>query len=144
MTFDTYYCIRPTTQLLEKLRAGPSDVETWLGQPELWKNVEYDGAWLPEHHIMQIKLLFLMNFRQTYISHSKDDEIKTFLESLLDPLLVSAEVFDKWWKIERFELDENAPEIENSLETATLDSVTPTGIPLVDAWITYLIEKKGK
>jgi hypothetical protein len=135
----TYYLIQPGQKLLEQLRLGPSDASSILGSPVLWERNEIAGKWSFASLATQVKVLFLLDLKQSYLDYPQDSEFKRFLGELLGLPPFSISVFDEWWKLERYDPEAIFEEVENALDIATLQLISPTGDSLVDAWLEHLI-----
>jgi hypothetical protein len=138
----TYYLVQPTQSLLDRLKFGPPDAISILGSPVLWDRNEIAGRWSFASLATQVKVLFLLDLKQSYLDYPQDSEFKRFLGELLGAPPFSIEVFDKWWNLERYDVEAKFDEIENAMDIATLKLISPTGDSLVDAWINRRIQDK--
>lgn len=132
MKYEAYYLIRPTESLLGRLSANPSGMAEILGEVRLWSCGEGGRTvWGAEDYEARIKLLFVANLVSEY---ADDAEFR----QLFGDLTVSVEAFDARWKLERYLLDDTCQSVESRLNSAVVDSIVKSGLPLVDQWVSYL------
>ena len=135
MKYEAYYLIRPKERLARRLSASPSDMADILLETRLWSCGEGGRTvWGTEEYEAKVKLLFVANLVSEY-SHDAD------FHQLFDDLTVSVEVFDTWWSLERYTVDETCETIESQLSPAVVNSIVEPSVPLVDKWVSYLREK---
>jgi hypothetical protein len=143
MIATVFYLIKPNSELIEQLKLAPSDAKIILESSQLWSKAEPDGKWMPTDFMAQVKLLFIFNLKQSYLDSAEKSDFQEFLGNLLGSPPFSIDLFDKWWEIQRLQIDEDFEEVQNSLDPTSLKLVSPTGVPLVDAWLSSLIEQKS-
>lgn len=133
-----YYLIQPRTGLAEWLRprVEPEVVEL-LTERQLVANDEFVGrtSWRDDENALRVKLLFVAGLRD--LIPLKDDNS---CEAILGSREISASLFDRWWTVERFELEANVDDYMAEL-TRSLPSVPLTGNPVVDGWLSELKTK---
>jgi hypothetical protein len=130
MKYEAYYVIKPKLELLDKLD-GYENSEV-LTEKVLWQGSEGGRtAWTESDYICRVKLLFLLHIKYEY---SNIEEYKIIMEH--NP--ISIESFDKWWKIERYVVEENIKNIEMSIKELKGVSIQNTNKPVIDSWIDNL------
>ena len=130
-----YYLIEPTANLKEKLTLLDPDLAELISETLFWDyhRVAYlqgntgDG-------IAEVKLLFLANLMSEYLSGDLYQEI-------LGTSSISLEVFDKWWTVKRYLVDESFAEVEKRLDSSVVSYFVKTGIERVDMWIDKMQNK---
>src|SRR5215510_7399036 len=101
-----YYLIQPRPELAEWLRPRTEpDVVELLTERQLIANDEFVGRthWRDDENALRVKLLFVANLRD--LIPLKDDDS---CEAILGSREISVALFDRWWTVERFELEANA------------------------------------
>lgn len=131
MKRTTYYLIRPKQTLLTVLSNYSDDIRLLMSQSEMWAKTETDGLWLPQQHILQVKLIFLADLQQKY---QQDADMNTLLKGICGSIAPSVDTFDHWWTLERYSSVEHFEEIVSSLNKSHVDLPTGTGDPLIDRW----------
>jgi hypothetical protein len=148
MRFCTYYIIRPTERLRERLERCDPDVAVLLGEPVLWSKWEGGRTvWTPQDYEAQVKLLFLAHLRSEYlVGDGNKSELRDLLEELLGKPPFDLRVFDRWWTLERFEgINESFEDVEKLLGVEGLKLLAKPQSTLVAAWLTDMTkEKRGK
>ncbi|NES95923.1 MAG: hypothetical protein F6K32_11935 [Desertifilum sp. SIO1I2] len=122
-----YYVIEPTLSFKKKLVNLDIDnalVEI-LSETVLWS---YHRAGNTEDDISEVKLLFLANLMSEYL------EIEVY-KKVLDTFSISLDVFDKWWTIKRYFVDEVFSEIEKRIDPSVASHLIKTDRKRVDLWI---------
>lgn len=133
-----YYVIRPTAALKERLNMIKidADLAEILFETKSWQHhrvgLVKDGT---GDDIAEVKLLFLANLMPDYLS-------KCLYQTLLEENCISLELFDKWWAIERYLVDEISAEVEERIDTAVARFFVKTGLERVDFWIDKMQKKK--
>ncbi|MDJ1183799.1 hypothetical protein [Roseofilum casamattae] len=84
--------------------------------------------------ILEVKLLFLMNIRQEYLSEE-------LYQQIFGEYSIKLETFDAWWTIDRYLEDESCWEIEERIELAIANLLAETGRQGVDLWIKKIQNK---
>lgn len=135
MTPEIYYIIEPKTKLKEILEGFESEFKELLFEKKVWANPEADrSGWDQDAHALRIKLLFLAFTKSDY---SETREI----EFLFNGRKINEALFDSYWELHRFELDEHTTDAEKNISMDSFNEMSDTGNPLVDAWIQQ--KKKG-
>lgn len=130
-----YYLIKPSEALKNKLTMLDlePDLRESISQIQLWEHnrvspIESEGD------IAEIKLLFLANIKSLYL---RDD----LYQDILENRHISLGIFDKWWGIERYFVEEYFAEVEEEIDPAIASEFVKTGIERVDLWIERLQQK---
>lgn len=134
MSFPTagYYAILPRPEFADWLRSRTDDgMIELLTEPALVNNDEFIGktAWRASENILRVKLLFLASLRD--LDSLIDDE---GCKAILGSSEISPTLFDRWWTLQYFDVLCNVKEFMGEL-TKSIQSVPPTGNPVVDQWI---------
>lgn len=131
MRVDAYYLIEARPALSERLVGRvKDDFREFLLEPLMLTNGEGGRtAWRDEDHCLTVKLSFLASLKD-YVELSADG---SFLE-LFGAVKLSTSLFDKWWTIRRFEVDDSVEELQPFVKVAA-QLMDPTGNSLVDRWI---------
>jgi hypothetical protein len=130
-----YYLIKPSEALKNKLTMSDlePDLLESISQIQLWEHnrvnpIESDGD------IAEIKLLFLANIKSLYLGAN-------LYQIIFEDHHVSLEIFDKWWGIERYLVEEYFAEVEEEIDSTIASEFVKTGIERVDLWIDRLQKK---
>jgi hypothetical protein len=141
MSFQTsgYYAINPRPEFADwLLKRTDADMVELLIEPKLVEHDEVIGktSWRSRENILRVKILFLAGLRDlTPISDAAG------CKSILGSSEISESLFDRWWTIQYLELECNVNEYLGEL-TRALDSVPPTGNPVVDGWLEDLKNRR--
>ncbi|AFZ10862.1 hypothetical protein Osc7112_6769 (plasmid) [Oscillatoria nigro-viridis PCC 7112] len=130
-----YYVIKPSEAFKNKLTMldlEPDLLES-ISQIQLWEHnrvspIESEGD------IAEIKLLFLANIKSLYLGAN-------LYQIFFEDNHVSLEIFDKWWGIDRYFVEEDFAEVEEEIDAAIASEFVKTGIERVDLWIDSLQKK---
>lgn len=143
MQFTAYYLISPRKALLERLASCSADVAELLGERRFWAKSEGGRTISSAHdHETHVKLLFLGNLVLTYIrGNPAETEIAKIVSDLLGEPPFGAVCFDRWWELQRFEVEETCEMVERHLTTDELN-LLQTDSPLVQAWLSELKKQK--
>jgi|GEM_PF-3600038 len=141
MSFKTtgYYAINPRPEFADwLLERTDADMVELLTEPKLIEHDEFIGktSWGPRENVLRVKILFLAGLRD--LRPISDD---AGCESILGSSEISEAMFDRWWTIQYLELECNVKEYLGELNRA-LDSVRPTGNPVVDEWLENLKNRR--
>lgn len=116
-----------------------------FSEPELWITEEGGiTAKGPAQWTEQLKLTYLLGLQSDYLSPRPGDaeaeRLNVVLRAALGAGPWGADVFDRWWTVERFGgLDQKT---EMVLDQASAEDIRQlTG---ADAWRKWLIERKGE
>lgn len=122
-----YYVIEPTAFFKKKLVSLYLDTELVdiLCETVFWS---YNRAGNTEDDISEVKLLFLANLMSEYL------EMDTY-KKVLESSSISLDVFDKWWTIKRYFIDESFSDIEKRIDPSVAGHLIKTGVQRVDLWI---------
>jgi hypothetical protein len=135
MLINGYYIIEPTATLKEKLTLLDPDLAELISESVFW---DYHRVGHVHGNtgddIAEVKLLFLANLMSEYLSGGSYQE-------LLGTSCISLEVFDKWWTIKRYLVDESFAEVEKRLDSSVVSCFVKTGIERVDLWIDKMQNK---
>ncbi|KPA09174.1 hypothetical protein MHK_010623 [Candidatus Magnetomorum sp. HK-1] len=135
MKFSAYYIIRGKKELHNYLlKKVDSDLAQLLYEGEVFENKEGGRtAWRNEDHQVKVKvkLIYLTYLRSEYFR--KDDEYRRVFETNQ----ISVELFDKWWSIERFVVDETTEDYFDEI-VKYYDCVQKTKNKIVDSWLDWL------
>jgi hypothetical protein len=144
MTYESYYFIRPSQALKDRLRQGDPDVAELMSEPHLWTKKEGGiTVWTDEDYTAQVKLLFLLDLWSEYVIHVGEDEsLKLFLEEIMGLPPFSTATFDRWWTVERFEgIDECFEEISSRLSREYPHLLAKSDLPRVESWLSKLDQR---
>ncbi|MGH9844021.1 MAG: hypothetical protein ACREEM_35250, partial [Blastocatellia bacterium] len=99
MQYESFYFIRPTQALKDRLKKTDPDLEEFMSQPLMWSKKEGGRtAWTEEDYIAQVKLLFLLDLWSEYVVHvGEDPSLKLLLEEIIGRPPFNEELFDRWW-----------------------------------------------
>jgi hypothetical protein len=135
LLINGYYVIDQTATLKEKLTLLDPDLAELLSETVFW-----DYHRVGDIHgnigddIAEVKLLFLANLMSDYLS-------KDLYQELLGTSCISLEVFDKWWTVKRYLIDESFADVEQRLDSSVVSFFVKTGIGRVDLWIDKMQNK---
>jgi DNA-binding SARP family transcriptional activator len=141
MLYIVYYIIRPLESLRELLLKY-KDIASPFIKGHVWKREEggyHPGE--PEDYMTQVKLIFLANLRFTLAGYA-EPEFKELSKAILGEPLYEVGIFDKWWSMERIELDNDFVSILTELSADDLAFLAPTGVKHIDGWLERVIELK--
>ncbi|MBD2004121.1 MULTISPECIES: hypothetical protein [Cyanophyceae] len=128
-----YYAIKPTVAFKEKLAnldLDPDLVDI-LSETVFWN---YHRAGDTEDDIIEVKLLFIANLMSEYLPTD-------LYKKILEQSCISLEVFDKWWTLERYFVDETFSDVEKRIEPSVGTHFVKTGRKRVDLWIDEIQKK---
>jgi hypothetical protein len=133
---EALYLVEPLPALSDRLRGwGDDDFAAVLLDPRLFRRVEVSGsAWLHDDRLVQAKLLFLASLRE----YTPLGEAAGFAAVFGSPV-ISVEVFDRWFRVRRFEVDQEMDVLEARLRECPLP-VEITGRQVVDWWLSQTRE----
>jgi hypothetical protein len=132
MRHEAFYLIRASADLEDRLGRDGGELASLLREPVLWQKDEPDRSpWGQRDHIAKVKLLFLANLVVEYGGITE-------LRELLGDGSLSIAAFDRWWRLERYSLDETCDDVEQRIPPQLARSLEETGIPLVDDWLREL------
>ena len=132
MRFDAYYLIRPLPSSSSRFLEFGESVAGRLTAPQLWRNGEGGRTgWWVEEHALAVKLLFLASLHHRF---GPTDAFQPFLVALP----INVESFDRFWTLERHEIDHERTDVERLLEAELVEQMEPTGNALVDGWLENL------
>lgn len=123
-----YYVIKPNAAFKERLtmKKIDTDLAGILSEISFWTHNKVNIIEKhPESDIAQVKLLFLASLMSDYLSNN-------LYQDLLEQSDISLEVFDKWWGVERYLLDEDFKDVEKRITPSIASCFTKTGIGRVD------------
>jgi len=122
-----YYVIEPTPSFNKKLVSLgiDNDLVDILSETVFWS---YHRGSNTEDDNSEVKLLFLANLMSEYLEQE-------LYEKVFDTFSISLDVFDKWWTIKRYFIDEDFSEIEKRIDPSVASHLIKTGIKRVDFWI---------
>jgi hypothetical protein len=126
---DAFYLVEPLPALAQHLRghADPNLTEILL-EPLLFRRREGGSSdWLNADREALAKLLFLASLRE----YAKSEE---GFAALFGSASVSVAVFDRWFQVRRFEIEQELELLEPGLRESPLP-VEPTGRLAVDEWL---------
>lgn len=146
MIHHIFYQVQPTSVLTEWLEQheAHSDVMNLIAVPQLWVHTVKGQSALDGTDIdLQAKLLYLANLNHLYIRENDAAlDVQTILIELLGAAPWTSAVFDRWWTLHRYELEESSEAVIDDLAHQDLAVLAKTGQPGVDAWLDTLIERK--
>ncbi|MBD1835366.1 hypothetical protein H6F61_22435 [Cyanobacteria bacterium FACHB-472] len=128
-----YYVIKPTVAFKEKLAnldLDPDFVDI-LSETVFWS---YHRVSDTEDDVLEVKLLFLANLMSEYLQTE-------LYKKVLGQSCISLEVFDNWWTLERYFIDETFSDVEKRIEPSIVTHFTKTGRKRVDLWIDKIQKK---
>ena len=130
-----YYLIKPSDALKNKLTMLDlePDLLEIISQIQLWNHHRVNPI-ESEGDIAEIKLLFLAHIKLIYLGAN-------LYQMIFEDNHISLEIFDKWWGIERYFVEEYFSEVEAEIDSATASEFVKTGIERVDLWIDRLQKK---
>jgi hypothetical protein len=136
MRYINYYLIEPQPEAAVHFRErGDQDFAELLLQPILISNSEGGkSAWLPEDHVLRVKLLYLARMREWPPCATDEDARKWFGSDR-----VSGKVFDRWWTIRTPDLEGSDSELVEFLKPMK-EKILPTGNDLVDEWVLWTMK----
>ena len=113
MQFSAFYLIEARPELSERVPILSDPVlERHLLEPEMISKLEGGRSrWTKEDHTLTIKLLFLAQIKE-YTPLSSD----AVFERLFGSHRLSTSLFDRWWTIRRFEVNESAEGLYSELK----------------------------
>ncbi len=124
-----FYVVKPKAILVDRARALDETIGKSLTEVTTWLDEEIThSGWSNNDYIVAVKLIYL-----AYLYEDFKDEPET--QFLFNESLIRFELFDKWWSIERFELNDNIREAEHSLERLTKENIQLTGNRSIDTWL---------
>jgi hypothetical protein len=127
--YDALYLVEPLPALAEHVRGrvDPDLVEVLL-EPRLFRQREGGNSdWLHADREAAAKLLFLASLRE-YAPQSSE------FAAVFGSAVVSVALFDRWFHLRRFEVDQELGLLERWLRKCSLP-VEPTGSFVVDRWL---------
>lgn len=130
-----YYIITPSNLLKNRLAVLDlePDLKEFISQAKLWERDRVNPV-ESEGDIDEVKLLFLANIKSVYLG-------KNQYEKIFDSHQISLDVFDKWWQIKRYFIEEHFAEVEEEIESDIVMDFVKTGRERVDLWIDSLQKK---
>ena len=134
MLMNGYYVIEPTAALKEKLTLLDPDLAELISETVFWDYHRVSHAGKTEDDIAEVKLLFLANLMSEYLSGDSYQE-------LLGTSCISLEVFDEWWTVKRYLVDESFADVEKRLDSSLASYFVKTGRERVDLWIEKMQNK---
>lgn len=133
-----YYLISPNNRLKAKLLQIniDNDIVDLLSENQFWEYYSGVGNSFGDNceDVLEVKLLFLANLMSTYLS--QEDLYKMVFETTD----ISLEVFDNFWNIQRFLIDETFKGIQSQIPQAVTKYFVKTGMFRVDRWIEEMQE----
>lgn len=137
--YDVTYVIRGTEELNRKIAEFDPEVLELISGPIVWTKKEGGRtAWTHNDYIIQVKLLFLANL----LSEVKGSRLEPFILEIVGNKSLTVEIFDKWWRVERFTADDTFESIEEELKVEYLKLIAKTNDPMIDSWLEWLADKK--
>ena len=136
MKFYAYYVIKGKKELLEFLLSKvDEEFASIFYDGEVFENSEGGRtAWASNEHTTRVKLLYLTYLRCEYLQTVKE------YEYIFETDEISVALFDRWWTIERFVMDETTESYSDEI-AKYIDHVKETGNACVDSWIQRLKNK---
>jgi hypothetical protein len=133
---EALYLVEPLPALADRLSGwSDDDFAAVLLDPRLFRRVEVSGsAWLHDDRLVQAKLLFLASLRE----YTPLQESAGFAAVFGSPV-ISVEVFDRWFRVRRFEVEQEMDLLEARLRECPL-TVEATGRQVVDWWLSQTRE----
>lgn len=144
---SVYYLIRPKDSLLRMVAECRTEIDSSLTSPQVWERTEttHDLS-APEHRIAYVKALFLAWLHHEHLASMCEctpDDFDLRLKEMLGPEPFTPSVFDQWWSIERFGVDNpSEKEILHYIGAESLRKVTAPGIDYATELLQYWIERK--
>lgn len=135
MNHTVYFLIEPNVgaKLEFPVRAEPW-ISAILLQPILTsRNYADRSAWRITDSQLAVKLLYLARLRE-YVPLTDDERALKILGSAV----IAEDVFDRWWSIRIFRMEEGPSEQLHDYLVARIDKVEPTGNPVLDEWLKSL------
>lgn len=138
MKTTSYYLVEPNSSMQELLSSSSgSELASFIPRSFLFSREEGGQAGdTIQDRITWAKLLFLAFLRREC---GPIPECKQIFEHAQ----ISVEEFDRWWKIERYHLEEVFEAVEEGIDEQTAALFMRTNSPLVDEWIAGL-QARGK
>lgn len=135
MNHTAYFLIEPNVgaklEFPVRAESGISDI---LLQPILTsRNYADRSAWRVTDSQLAVKLLYLARLRE-YVPLTDDESALKILGSAV----IAEDVFDRWWSIRIFRMEEGPSEQLHDYLAARIEKVEPTGNPLLDEWLKSL------
>ncbi|MBC7870090.1 MAG: hypothetical protein H7Y09_04570 [Chitinophagaceae bacterium] len=139
------YVIKAKPQLkewLEARNANSDDIEilTALHSWNTYSRLFIISTLTPAEDAARLKLLFLAFMSSLFPDDSEDS---AFFTELLGTAPWTLATFDRWWTVERVDVEENLHEVVEEIEIDDLERIGQTGISGVDSWIASLIKQKS-
>lgn len=130
MRFDAFYLVEPRGALEAHLQGLlPGDLVELLCDPTVLRNSEGGRtAWTAVEHSLVVKLCYLAILRDYDLLSADSGFSRVFGTAAL-----SAHLFDQWWTLRRFDIDEDTAGLKRELASYKVEA---TGNPIVDDWIT--------
>ena len=124
-----FYVVKPKAILVDRARTLDETIGRFLTEVTTWLDEEIThSGWSHDDYIVAVKLIYL-----AYLYEDFKDEPET--QFLFNGGSICFELFDKWWLIERYELNDNIREAEHSLERLTKEKLQLTGNRSIDTWL---------
>jgi hypothetical protein len=138
--YDAIYLIEPLPSLFERLQsADPHELSEVLMQRCVFRNREGGNSdWRPPDSEEAAKLLFLASLQQYTPLGDPMEFIALFGENR-----ISAELFDRWFRMERFVFDDELQSLEKFLGSREV-ATTSTDRPIVARWLQELRTKHSR
>src|SRR5262245_24797284 len=115
MRLRMYFVVKPNPDMLKVLKDASDDDRLLLGESRLWAYPEDDGLYNSTDYIEQVKLLFLIDLKHWYLDGNSSSDFTRLVEHFLGSPPFTVRSFDRWWLIERFELQEDFEAVEAAL-----------------------------
>lgn len=132
--YEAFYLVEPRPELADQLRGRvePALADVLL-EPRLFRRLEGGNSdWLQADREAAAKLLFLASLRE----YAPLDEPAGFA-AVFGSAGLSVGLFDRWFVARRLLVDQELDLLERWLRECP-DGAEPTGMPVVDRWLTEL------
>ncbi len=90
----------------------------------------------------QIKLTFLANLYDLFVSGQEESEIAELIFRLLGNPPFTTDVFDRWWQLVEFQDVYDTDKTASELKVETLKLFRPSGNDSIDRWVDSLISQR--
>lgn len=135
MQHTVYFLIEPNDRAKHEfpVRAETSIADILLGSILTSRNCADHSGWRVTDSQLAVKLLYLARLRE-YVPLVEDECALKILGSAS----IAENVFDRWWSIRLFGMEEGPSEQMHGYLAACVDKAEPTGSQLLNEWIASL------
>jgi hypothetical protein len=142
MLARVYYLFIPKQELLNLVKDLSPDIKDIFSTTFMWS--KYEGGITirgSKENELEIKYFFLIKLWCDYWD-SNSEEVRETIKNIFGKPPFNIDVFDMWWRIEKFEVEEVFEEVRDSLTYEQLGLINETGNNLVDQAINFLRKEK--